>query len=559
MWRDHERQRRVGRRPVPGREHDLRGARMAVVGDVVNAHPPHGGHTQRRRRPAAAVADDHLQPAGEPAQVERLAERFTLRKDERRSVHRHRLDALATRQPDPELQSLRGRPSRRLHDRADRVAARLQRVRDRPEARRRAPHADPASGPQPRARRREAELEPGRRALGVPGLVDEERPQRLQERGVARPVRRQVHRAEVTASQRCDARRLARDERVRRHPHGQRAVEAQHELVGVVAVRQEAGDVGAVDLVGPGDRVDRLLVERVGTGADEADEARPVAEHVLEHAFRLRALRGEDPGRERIGHDEVPVAAELRLGQGAVRGLAVEQAGRDEERAVAEPPLRGRDRAPNAGLELLRERLAAPRELRVAGVGPDAAHRPEALPHGRLRVQPEHLVRNVRRIALTAEQPAAARPDLAPELVDVAPQRRRRTVDVGAIAREPVVERRPDEPLAHLPVRIRHVLPRQRGAQDRTRDAGVPELAHHLCDVDALRERELLVGVADAVAPGQQQVLDQQVAIGVVDAPLRDGDLACPRAAARSSTRRRRGGHGRSGRRRRRASAGPGS
>ena len=250
-----------------------------------------------------------------------------------------------------------------------------------------------------------------------------------------------------------------------------------------------------------------------------------MAEHVLEHAGRLGAVRGEDPGRERIGHDEVPVAAELRLGQGAVRRLAVEQAGRDEEGAVAEPPLRGRDRAADAGLEPFREHLAAPRKLCVADVGPHAAHRPEALPDGCLRVQPEHLVGDVRRIALAAEQPRAARPDLTSELVDVAPQRRGRTLDVGAIPREPVVERRADEPLPHLPVRIRDVLAGQRGAQDRPRHAGVPELAHHLRDVDALRERELLVRVADAVAPGQEEVLDQQVAIGVVDARLRDGDL----------------------------------
>ncbi len=87
------------------------------------------------------------------------------------------------------------------------------------------------------------------------------------------------------------------------------------------------------------------------------------------------------------------------------------------------------------------------------------------------------------------------------------------------------MERRPDEPLAHLPVRIRLVLSRQRGPHDRPRHAGIAELAHHLGDVDPLREGELLVRVADAVAPGQEQVLDQQVAVGVVDAPLRDGDL----------------------------------
>ena len=114
--RDHQRQRRVGGRPVPGWEHDLRAARAAVVGDVADAQPPHGGHAQRRRRTAAAVADNHLQPTGEPAQVERLAKRLALREHERRPVHRHRFDTLAARQPDAKLQRLRRRPRGRLHD-----------------------------------------------------------------------------------------------------------------------------------------------------------------------------------------------------------------------------------------------------------------------------------------------------------------------------------------------------------------------------------------------------------------------------------------------------------
>ena len=87
------------------------------------------------------------------------------------------------------------------------------------------------------------------------------------------------------------------------------------------------------------------------------------------------------------------------------------------------------------------------------------------------------------------------------------------------------MQRGADQPLAELPVRIRRVLPRQRGAQDRARHAGVPERPHHLRDVDAFGKRELLVRVADAVAPRQEEVLDQQVAIGVVHALLGDDDL----------------------------------
>ena len=73
--RDHERQRRVGRRPVPRREHHGRRARVPVVRDVVDLHPPDRGHARRRGRPAAAVADDHLEPAGVAAEVDRLAVR----------------------------------------------------------------------------------------------------------------------------------------------------------------------------------------------------------------------------------------------------------------------------------------------------------------------------------------------------------------------------------------------------------------------------------------------------------------------------------------------------
>ena len=49
-------------------------------------------------------------------------------------------------------------------------------------------------------------------------------------------------------------------------------------------------------------------------------------------------------------------------------------------------------------------------------------------------------------------------------------------------------------------------------------------LGKHLRDVDALGEGELLVGVADAVAPRQREVLDQQRALGVRDARLGNRD-----------------------------------
>src|SRR5262249_42229781 len=98
------------------------------------------------------------------------------------------------------------------------------------------------------------------------------------------------------------------------------------------------------------------------------------------------------------------------------------------------------------------------------------------------------------------------------------------------------VRRRPEQLLAHLPVRVRGVRPRERGAQDRAGDVLEPLLAEHLRDVDSFRERELLVRVPDAVAPGEQQVLHEQRAGGVLDArPWRRGRAT---AAGMPSARR---------------------
>jgi hypothetical protein len=77
-----------------------------------------------------------------------------------------------------------------------------------------------------------------------------------------------------------------------------------------------------------------------------------------------------------------------------------------------------------------------------------------------------------------------------------------------------------DEPLPALPVRVWLRASRERGAQHRALDVVVPELAHHARHVDAFREGELLVRVADAVPPRQREVLDEQGAKGVHDAPL---------------------------------------
>src|SRR4029077_17651976 len=78
--------------------------------------------------------------------------------------------------------------------------------------------------------------------------------------------------------------------------------------------------------------------------------------------------------------------------------------------------------------------------------------------------------------------------------------------------------------LASLPVRVRLGPPCQRRSQDRRGDVRKPELRDDLCDVDALGERELLVWVADAVSPGDSQLLYEERAPGVLDARLRHGN-----------------------------------
>ena len=73
----------------------------------------------------------------------------------------------------------------------------LQRERQRPEARAHAPNVDRRSVGEPRARRREREVEPARSAARAAPLVDEQQLQRLEEAAVRAEVRRHVHRAVV--------------------------------------------------------------------------------------------------------------------------------------------------------------------------------------------------------------------------------------------------------------------------------------------------------------------------------------------------------------------------
>ena len=264
---------------------------------------------------------------------------------------------------------------------------------------------------EPRPRRREGEVEADRRAVEVAGLVDEHQPQGLEERRVADAVfggmyieRYEAPRSGATVAASPETNVFGVID-APEHP-----VQAEHELVGAVVVGEEPRDVQPVDLVGAGDGVARLAVQRVRAGADEAEQPRAVPEHVVEDPVRLPAARLEEARRERVRDDEVPVAPRARRGDRVERLVAREQRGRDEERAVlqlrrSDCGSRGAGRAPSAAREV--PRLA--RELRVAGRVPDVRDRVQALPDGRLAVEREDACGDVGREPLADEQAVAVR------------------------------------------------------------------------------------------------------------------------------------------------------
>ena len=399
--RDHERDARVLLRAVPRRQRDVGLARCAVVRAVVDRPGPHLPHarlgpvgdvrpdpalvaprgrgvgrhgnaatsatrTGRRstslprtaaqlRRLALSKANDRQAAAIEPLRPERsIVPVAASKRAVRLPAERDRRDPLS--RPGAAA-AARACAARRALGASTVTSAkrvvRLDRERDRAEARRGVRDGDPPARREPRARRRVGELEP------VGGLVHEQQPQRLEERGVGGAVRRQVHRALALAGKRRDARGLAGDERAGRHRRRELAVEAEHELVGLAAVGEEARDVDPVDLVGAarrgtarrGRRARRRRRGRARAGASRAaacSARRPLAS----------ALSGrEEAGGERVGHDEVPVAARARLGQRAVR-----------------PPRR---RAGGPG------RRASRRAAAAATRAPPAADRPRAAPRAR--------------------------------------------------------------------------------------------------------------------------------------------------------------------------------
>ena len=235
-------------------------------------------------------------------------------------------------------------------------------------------------------------------------------PQRLEERVVRRRVRRQVHRAVAQPVERCDARGLAGDERVRRHARGELAVEAEHELVGLILGRQEARHVHAVHLVGA-----RLRGFEAGpysenaAGTHDPEQPRSVREQVAQRALRLRAPGREQPRREGIRGDEVPVAPRPRLGDGVVRLLARAEAHRQEERAVRRAAAAsGRTARRSAGAEPGGDTLGALRVARIPGVPPGRGDREQPLPGNRLGVQAVDRGLDVGGELLGLEEPAPA-------------------------------------------------------------------------------------------------------------------------------------------------------
>ena len=127
-------------------------------------------------------------------------------------------------------------------------------------------------------------------------------------------------------------------------------------------------------------------------------------------------------------------------------------------------------------------------------------------------------------VALAPQQARRRRRvELAPERLDVPPEARGHPLDEVGVAETAEVVGRADHPLAGRSVREERRRP-QRLVENRPLDSGVAVGAHHLAHVEQL-PGEVRVGVPEAVAPGQQQVLDQQVALGVVDALLRDDEL----------------------------------
>ena len=143
--------------------------------------------------------------------------------------------------------------------------------------------------------------------------------------------------------------RLARDVRAGRHAGGEHPVEAEHELVGLVVVGEEARRAEPVDLREPG--AGRVAVDGARVRARHAEQPRAVPEQVAEDPARPRRVRREPARRERVRHDEVPVRAVARRGEPVERPLLRRQLVGHEQRPVAEALRRARDRGPQRAVD----------------------------------------------------------------------------------------------------------------------------------------------------------------------------------------------------------------
>ena len=118
-----------------------------------------------------------------------------------------------------------------------------------------------------------------------------------------------------------------------------------------------------------------------------------MTEQVAKGASGLRAI--EQPRRESVRRDEVPVAAAAGLHERCIRPLVVEQAHRDEEGAVRQPALRPAHGAPQTGLEARSESPRPGCERRRAVTGPHGCQLSQPLPDDGLRMQAVDRVRDV--------------------------------------------------------------------------------------------------------------------------------------------------------------------
>ena len=137
-------------------------------------------------------------------------------------------------------------------------------------------------------------------------------------------------------------------------------------------------------------------------------------------------------------------------------------------------------------------------------------------------MEPDHGPSDVGRERLAVEQPRPGAPELALEPAQDGGQRRRDPVDQCPVAGQPEEVGGRDEHRPGAPVRIPRGKAAHREAEDGLGDIGVAVRRGDPRGVERLGERELLVGVADAVAPGERPLLDQQAPLGVDDALLRD-------------------------------------